>query len=158
MSTGTQPRPWHDAEIREGTVPQQRFLYPRPVVLECRDCYRGGYWYPAGNRIDVTSRMCDTPGGWRPYHAWGVESWNGNEPVSAADAAEVTDMNIAGLEQAAANAGDSKQVILCRVALGGDLEDWMTADAAGAGIDTADRDAARAECARVILDYRQQRG
>jgi hypothetical protein len=50
---------------------------------------------------------------------------------------EVTDTNIADLEQEAANAGDSEQVTLCRKALDGDA-------------------AARAECARVILDTRTE--
>lgn len=73
--------PWQAAEIHEGTIPQQAILYPRPVILECQDCMRVGYWYPDESRIDTRSRMCpEGPVGWRPYHRWTVESWNGHQP------------------------------------------------------------------------------
>jgi hypothetical protein len=79
--TATEPRPWQGAEIHEGTIPQQAALYPRPVILECGDCCRRGYWYPQENRIDTGRRMCpEGPAGWRPFHAWAVRSWNGHEP------------------------------------------------------------------------------
>lgn len=55
----------------------------------------------------------------------------------ARQAAEVADADIAALEQEAASAGDAEQVTLCQAALDGDT-------------------AARAECARVILDFRQE--
>jgi hypothetical protein len=79
-TTGT--RPWQDAQIHEGTIPQQATLFPRPVILECSDCGKAGYWYPGENRIDTGSRMCpQRPSGWRPYHRWTVYSWNGNIPA-----------------------------------------------------------------------------
>lgn len=80
--------PWQGAEIHEGTIPQQATMYPRPVVLECGQCHKPGYWYPAEDRIDTGGRMCfgETPP--RPYHQWDVYSWNGNEPVSGITAAD----------------------------------------------------------------------
>jgi hypothetical protein len=55
--------------------------------------------------------------------------------VDGGPEAEVSDRDIAELEQEAANAGDNEQVKLCAAALGGDED-------------------ARAECVRVILDNR----
>jgi hypothetical protein len=83
--TATEPRPWQGAEIHEGVIPQQAALYPRPVILECGDCCRHGYWYPQENRIDTGRRMCPA-GGYkaRPYHLWAVYGWNGHEPIVTA--------------------------------------------------------------------------
>lgn len=76
------PRPWHGAQIHEGVIPQQAILYPHPVILECQDCGRAGYWYPDESRIDTRSRMCpEGPDGWRPFHCWDVENWNGHVPL-----------------------------------------------------------------------------
>lgn len=74
--------PWENAEIHEGIAPEQRTLFPRPVVLECQECRIAAYWYPAENRIDVYSRLHrqEYPGGWTSgHHDFAVYSWNGNE-------------------------------------------------------------------------------
>jgi hypothetical protein len=77
--------PWKDADICEGTVPQQAILYPRPVVLECQECGWVGYWYPAEDKIDTGYRVClrDGTRPARSFHVWAVQSWNGNAPQAA---------------------------------------------------------------------------
>jgi hypothetical protein len=83
-ASGPEMRPWQNAEIHEGVIPEQAILYPRPVILECEDCGRAGYWYPAESRIDTAGRLCpEGPGGWRAFHAWTVRSWNGHDPAGA---------------------------------------------------------------------------
>ena len=71
--------PWKDAAVHEGTIPQQKILYPHPVILECGDCHWTGYWYPRENQINVSGRHCSYGGD----HSWTVYSWNGNAPQEA---------------------------------------------------------------------------
>lgn len=83
--TAKPPKPWDGATRNLGVIPNQAIMYPRPVILRCRECGVEAYWYPRENTIELYSNHCEryVEGG----HAWRVLDWNLNEVIETGDQA-----------------------------------------------------------------------
>jgi len=65
---------------------------------------------------------------------------------------QIADAQIESLQNAAGQAGDNVMAAICERALGGEITDYAISDADRARVEAMSVEAARAECAAVIVD------